>query len=45
MRGEDCKKLKQYLENGGLKLCDFETKVKSLKLSWVKRLVENNNAK
>ncbi len=35
----------QTIENGGLKLCDFKTKVKSLKLSWVKRLVENNNAK
>ncbi len=34
----------QTIEKGGFKLCDFETKVKS-KLSWVKRLVENNNAK
>ncbi len=24
------------VENGGLKLCDFQTKVKSLNLSWVK---------
>ncbi len=35
----------QTIEKGGLKLCDFVTKVKSLKLSWVKWLMENNNAK
>ncbi len=38
------KTLIQDIEYGGLKLCDFETKVKSLKLSWVKRLTSNNNA-
>ncbi len=29
---------------GGLKLCLFETKMKSLKLSWVKRLCSENDA-
>ncbi len=28
----------QPIQNGGLKLCHFETKVKALNLSWVKRL-------
>ncbi len=28
----------QPIQNGGLKLCHFETKVKALTLSWVKRL-------
>ncbi len=49
MGREDCKNkintLFQTIENGCLKLCHFETKVKSLKLSWIKRLVENNNLK
>jgi exonuclease III len=38
------KTLIQEIKNGGLKLCHFETKVKSLKLSWVKRLTLNENA-
>ncbi len=32
------KTLIQQIENGGLKLCHFDTKVKTLQLSWVKRL-------
>ncbi len=28
----------QPIQNGGLKFCHFETKVRALKLSWVKRL-------
>jgi exonuclease III len=32
------KTLIQNIDNGGLKLCHFETKVSSLMLSWVKRL-------
>ncbi len=35
----------QTIENDGLKLCDFETKVKSLKLFWVNPLLENNKCK
>ena len=34
----------QNIEDGGLKLCDFETKVKALKLSWVKRLTTSDKA-
>ncbi len=30
----------QKIENGGLKLCHFETKVKSLQLSWTKHLID-----
>ncbi len=30
------KTLMQNIENGGLILCNFETKMKALKLSWVK---------
>ncbi len=30
--------LMQSIQNGGLKLCHFETKIKALKLCWVKRL-------
>ncbi len=38
------KTLIQQIENGSLKLCHFETKVKALKLSWVKRLYSENNS-
>ncbi len=31
------KTLIQQIDKGGLKLCHFETKVKALNLSWVKR--------
>ncbi len=34
----------QSIQNGGLKLCHFETQVKALKLCWVKRLCCNDNA-
>ncbi len=34
----------QNIPKEGLKLCHFKTKVKALKLSWVKRLFTNNNA-
>ncbi len=34
----------QSIQNGGLKLCHFETKVEALKLCWVKRLCCNDNA-
>ncbi len=30
----------QNIENGGLKLCHFETKVKAIQLSWVKRIIK-----
>ncbi len=33
----------QKIENGGLKLCDFSTKVKALKASWIKRLACGSN--
>ena len=35
----------QSIENGGLKLVDFESKVKSLKLGFVKRLLQNKTGK
>ena len=35
----------QGIENGGLKLIDFKNKVKSLTISWVKRLSSNDTAK
>ncbi len=38
------KTLIQQIDKGGLKLCHFETKVKALKLSWVKRLVSENES-
>ena len=31
----------QSVENGGLKLVDFKSKVKSLKLGFIKRLLQN----
>ncbi len=31
-------------EGGGLKLCQFNTKVESLKLAWVKRLINSTTA-
>ncbi len=34
----------QSIQNGDLKLCHFETKVKALKLCWVKRLCCNDKA-
>ncbi len=38
------KTLSQSIDNGGLKLCDFKTKVEALTLSWVNRLVNMTNA-
>ena len=35
----------QGIENGGLKLVDFESKVKSLKLGFIKRLLQNKTGK
>ena len=35
----------QNIENGGLKLVDFESKVKSLKVEFVKRLLQNKDGK
>ena len=32
----------QTVEEGGLKLVDFESKVKTLKISWIKRMVTDN---
>ncbi len=32
------------IEQGGLKLCNFPTKVKALKLYWVKRLCDKTDA-
>ena len=37
--------LKQEIDKGGLKLCDFEIKVKALLLSWVKRLTNHVKAR
>ena len=34
----------QTTEKGGLKLCDFKSKVKALLSSWIKRLVTSENA-
>ncbi len=34
---------KKQIDKGGLKLCHFETKVKALKLYWVKRLVSEKD--
>jgi hypothetical protein len=38
------KTLIQSIEKGGLKLCHFETKVKALQVSWVKRLLSEKTA-
>ena len=35
----------QNIENGGLKLPDFETKVKALQITWVNRMTSSSNAK
>jgi hypothetical protein len=35
----------QQIENGGLKLLDFEDKVKALKLMWIKRYVKGTDKK
>ena len=35
----------QSIKNGGLKLVDFESKVKSLKLGFIKRLLQNKTGK
>ena len=35
----------QNIENGGLKLVDFESKVKSLKIGFIKRLLQNKDGK
>ncbi len=35
----------QDIKKGGLKLVDFETKTKSLKATWIKRLVDKNTTK
>jgi len=35
----------QNINNGGLKLCHFETKVESLILSWTKRLISEKNSR
>ncbi len=34
----------QNIENGGLKVCHFETKVKALRLSWLKRLTSESQS-
>ena len=34
----------QQIDKGGLKLCHFETKVKALKLTWIKRLVSEKDS-
>ncbi len=34
----------QWIGDGGLKVPDFQSKVKSLKLSWVKRLISKTKA-
>ncbi len=38
------KTLIQQIDKGGLKLCHYETKVKALKLSSIKRLISENNS-
>ncbi len=38
------KTLVQQNDNGGLKLCHFETKVKALKLSWIERQVSEKDS-
>ena len=35
----------QNIEQGGLKLIDFDTKIQSLKVSWIKRLADNKNSR
>ena len=35
----------QNIENGGIKLIDFESKVKSLKIGFIKRLLQNKDGK
>jgi hypothetical protein len=37
------KTLIQSIGNGGLKLIDFETKVKALKITWIKRLINSQD--
>ncbi len=34
----------QQIDKGGLKLCHYETKVKALKLSWIKRLTSETDS-
>ena len=38
------KTLVQNIENGGLKLCDFDIKIKALKISWINRLLDETEA-
>ena len=40
-----CNVMMQNIENGGLKLVDFESKVKSLKIGFIKRLLQNKDGK
>jgi exonuclease III len=35
----------QDIEKGGLKLTDFESKIKSLKITWIKRLLDKSDSK
>jgi len=35
----------QQIDKGGLKLCHFETKIKALKITWVKRLISDSSHK
>ena len=35
----------QHIGHGGLKLMDFESKVKALKVAWIKRLCSDNEAR
>lgn len=44
-RGQDrVVKMINFYENGGLRVLDFETLVKSLRLSWFKSLYDSENA-
>ncbi len=38
------KQLIKNIDEGGLKLCHYPTKVNALKLSWIKRLCNNGEA-
>ena len=35
----------QSIENGGMKLVDFESKAKSLKLGFIKKILQNKTGK
>ena len=36
--------LEQNIDNGGMKLCNFKSKVDALKLSWVNRMSNSNDS-